>query len=82
MLCLILFVNIVFSYKYVYQSICSSVIKLTKVKKQVFLFWGKGYIENLLFEYFFSLDDFSITIIVTNLSIELIKKALDKSICF
>jgi hypothetical protein len=36
-----LFVNIAFWYKYVYESIWSSVTKLTLVKQQVFLFWRK-----------------------------------------
>jgi len=40
-----LFVNIVFSYKYVYQSILSSVIKLIEVKQQVFLFLQEEYVE-------------------------------------
>jgi len=35
----------VFSYKYVCQSILSSVIKLIKVKQQVFLFLQEEYIE-------------------------------------
>jgi len=40
-----LFVNILLSYKYVYQGILSLVIKLTKVKQQVYLFQGKGNVE-------------------------------------
>jgi len=45
---LILFVNSLFSYKYVYLSILSSVIKLTYVKQQVFLFLQEVYIETYL----------------------------------
>ncbi len=40
------FINIVFSYKYVYQSILSSVIKLIEVKQQVFLFLQEEYVES------------------------------------
>jgi len=44
-----LFVNIVFSYKYVCQSILSSEIKLAWVKQQVFLFLQEEYNEKLQF---------------------------------
>jgi len=46
-----LFVNIVFSYKYVCQSILSSEIKLAWVKQQVFLFLQEEYNEKLQFVY-------------------------------
>jgi len=40
-----LFVKIMFSYKYVYFGILSSVIKLMLVKQQVFLFLQYVYVE-------------------------------------